>query len=67
MDRRANEAEYVLAVLRRMREEVTANPQLFDPDAQERIDKAIAFIEGANPRSFPHSGQVEPARLRSEQ
>jgi hypothetical protein len=28
-----------------MREEVITNPELFDPDAQERIDKAIASIE----------------------
>jgi hypothetical protein len=45
VDSLTDEAEYVLAVLYRMREEVIANPQLFEPDAQERIDKAIAFIE----------------------
>jgi hypothetical protein len=28
-----------------LREEVIANPELFDPDAQERIDKSIASIE----------------------
>jgi hypothetical protein len=39
VDRRTDEAEYVIAVLHRMREEVIANPELFDPDAQERTDK----------------------------
>lgn len=41
-----DEAGYVLAVLYRMRDEVYANPNLFDPDAQERIDKAIARLQG---------------------
>ena len=45
MDRLTDEAEYVLALLHRMREEVIANPQLFDPDGQEQIGKAIASIE----------------------
>jgi len=36
-----DEAEYVLAVLCRMRDEVSAEPDLFDPGAQERIDEAI--------------------------
>jgi hypothetical protein len=35
----------VLAVLYRMRDEVAVNPELFDPDAQERIDEAIARTE----------------------
>ena len=39
------EAEYVLAVLFRMRDEVSANPKLFDPDAQERINGAIVRIQ----------------------
>ncbi len=39
------ESEYVLAVLYRVRAEVSANPKLFDPDAQNRIDEAIARIE----------------------
>ncbi len=47
MDRRADEADYVLANLRRVREEVVANPELFDPDALERIDEAIAYISAA--------------------
>jgi hypothetical protein len=46
MDRLTNEALYVLENLRRAREEVTAHPELFDPDALERIDKAIAFVQG---------------------
>lgn len=45
MQRVVEEAEYVLAILRRMREEVAARPELFDPDARERIDKAIVSIE----------------------
>jgi hypothetical protein len=43
-DRRADDADYVLANLRRMREEVTPNPELFDPDALEQIDEANAYI-----------------------
>jgi hypothetical protein len=47
MQRVVEEAEYVLAIiLHRMREEVAAHPDLFEPDAQERIDKAIAIVEG---------------------
>jgi hypothetical protein len=45
MQRLVDESEYVLAVLYRMRGEVSANPELFDPNAQERIDEAIARIE----------------------
>ena len=45
MERTADEAEYVLAILHRMRAEVSANPILFDPDAQERIDETIVCIE----------------------
>jgi hypothetical protein len=40
-----DEAEYVLAALGRMRGEVSANPELFDPHAQERIDEAIVRIQ----------------------
>ena len=46
MDRLADEAEYVLTILYRMRDEVIANRTWFDPDALERIDEAIARIEG---------------------
>ena len=45
MERVVEEAEYVLGVLSRMRDEVTANRQLFEPDAQERIDQAIARVQ----------------------
>ncbi len=41
MERLVDETEYVLAVLHRMRTEVSANPNLFDGDAQQRIDEAI--------------------------
>ena len=40
-----DEAEYVLAVLQRMRDTVSANPELFDPTAQARIDEAIICIQ----------------------
>ena len=45
MERTVDEAEYVLAVLQRMRGEVSANPDLFDRDAQRRIDEAIVCIQ----------------------
>ena len=45
MQRTVDEAEYVLAVLQRMRCEVFANPELFDRDAQQRIDEAIVCIQ----------------------
>jgi hypothetical protein len=45
MERVVDEAEYVLAVLHRMRDEVTAYPTLFDPDAPERIDEAIEHVQ----------------------
>lgn len=45
MQRLVDESEYVLGILRRMRNEVSAKPKLFDPDAQKRIDEAIAGIE----------------------
>ena len=41
VQRIVDEAEYVLANLYRMRDEVSANPKLFDADAQRRIDEAI--------------------------
>jgi hypothetical protein len=46
MARLADEAEYALAILYRMRDEVIANRAWFDPDALERIDEAIARVEG---------------------
>lgn len=45
MERLVEESKYVLAVLYRVRAEASANPKLFDPAAQERIDEAIARIE----------------------
>jgi hypothetical protein len=45
MERVVDEAKYVLAVLHRMRDEVAADPKLFDPDAQERIDDAIDYVQ----------------------
>jgi hypothetical protein len=45
MERLIDEAQYVLASLYRMRDEVSANPDLFDPAAQERIDEAIARVQ----------------------
>jgi hypothetical protein len=45
MQRLVDEAQYVLALLYRMRDEVSANPELFDSGAQERIDEAIARIQ----------------------
>jgi len=47
MDRQIEEADYVLRNLRRARQDVVAHPGLFEPDALERIDKAIASIERA--------------------
>ncbi len=41
MQRLIDEAEYVLLVLHRMRDQVSATPELFDPHAGERIDEAI--------------------------
>jgi hypothetical protein len=41
MQRLVDEAEYVLTVLYRIRDAVSANPKLFDPDAKGRIDEAI--------------------------
>ena len=45
MQRLIDEAEYVLTVLCRMRDQVSANPELFDPDAQKRIEEAITRIQ----------------------
>ena len=46
MDRMRGELSYVLENLCRMRQEVIAQPGLFEPDALERTDKAIALREG---------------------
>jgi hypothetical protein len=45
MERTLDEAGYVLAVLQKMRDEVSANPTLFDPSAQQRMDEAIVYIQ----------------------
>ncbi len=45
MQRVVEEAEYVLTNLRRALKQLTANPELFTPDAQEKIEKAIAYME----------------------
>ena len=45
MQRIVDEAEYVLRNLCRMRDEISAHPQDFDPDAQARLAEAIARIQ----------------------
>ena len=47
MDRRTEETDYVLESLRRAQQEIIAHPEWFDPDALERIDKAIASTQEA--------------------
>ncbi len=51
MDRRTDEGAYVLKNLYRARQEVIAHPEWFEPDALERIDKAMAAIEEAVPHA----------------
>ena len=45
MERVVDEAEYVLRNLCRMRDEISAHPQDFDPDAQERMGEAISRVQ----------------------
>jgi hypothetical protein len=45
MQRVLDEAQYVLGVLNRMRDQASENPELYDPDASRRIDEAIARVE----------------------
>ncbi len=45
MDRHTDELDYVLKALRHTRQELIANPRIFEPGALERIDKALAAIE----------------------
>jgi len=45
MDRRIDEEDYVLINLCRARQEVIACPEWFEPDALQRIEKALASIE----------------------
>jgi hypothetical protein len=44
VDRLTDEAEYVLAVLYRMREEVIANPQLFEPMLRSELIKPSLLL-----------------------
>lgn len=46
MERPTDETVYVMGVLYQMREKVTANPDLFLPDALDTIDREIARYEG---------------------
>jgi hypothetical protein len=46
MERPTDEALYVMGVLHQMRDKVTANPDLFLPDALATIDREIARYEG---------------------
>ena len=61
MERLVDGSQYVLAVLCRTRDEVYANPKLFDPGAKERIDQAIVRIESVlrSTRSQLKSWSVE--------
>ncbi len=45
MQRVIDEAKYVLRVLHRMEDEVSANPESFDPDARVRIEEAIDRVD----------------------
>ncbi len=45
MQRELDEVDYVLTVLLRMRDQVSAKAELYDPDAKERIDEAIARLD----------------------
>lgn len=56
MQRAVDEAEYVLTILQHMRNEARCNPESYDPDAQKRIDEAIARVEevlrDAQPKNY---------------
>lgn len=45
MQRVVDEAQYVLTVLHRMENEVSACPESFDPDARVRIEEAINRVD----------------------
>jgi hypothetical protein len=45
MQRVVDEAEYVLTVLNRMRDEVVENRELYDLNAREQIEEAIARVK----------------------
>ena len=51
MQRVIDEAEYVLRVLHRMEHEVSAQPELFDPDARMRIEEAIDRVDDVRRRA----------------
>jgi len=46
MDLLTDDAMYVLEVLRQMRDQVTAKPDLFDPNALRLIEAEIARCRG---------------------
>ena len=47
MDRHHDDADYVRESLGRARQQVNTHPEWFEPDALERIDKAISAIQEA--------------------
>ena len=51
MDRRTEEARYVLHHLWRTRRVVMAHPEWFQPDSLERIDRAIVSLRKFWPRA----------------
>jgi len=51
MDHRTLDVDYVLEHLYRARQDVAARPEWFEPDAPERIDKAIACAQEARARA----------------
>jgi hypothetical protein len=63
MQRVVDEAEYVLTVLYRMRDAVSENPELYDLDAQKRIEEAIARVIDELERGS--RGQSRPTHLLS--
>ena len=50
MDRRTEEANYVLHHLWRTRQEAVARPECFGADALERIDRAIVALRKSWPK-----------------
>ncbi len=59
MLREIEEVEYVLAVLLRMRDEASATPELYDPDAWKRIDEAITRFENVRREAQMMTHSVE--------
>lgn len=62
MQRVIDEAEYVLTILQRMRDESCSHPDLYDPGAQKQMDEAIAHVEDVlrNARSILRGGGQSP-------